>query len=83
MSEDQIAAIVDAFGGLLGVLKRADPQDRAEIYTRIGLEMTYRPGAGTVIAKVRSKIDRVPTWCPRGELNSLNPQLRARRMRIG
>ena len=69
MSEDQIATIVDAFGGLLGLLKRADPQDRAEIYTRIGLEMIYRPGTETVIAEVRSKIDRVPTWCPRGDLN--------------
>ena len=70
MTEDQIAAIVDAFGGLLGHLKRADQQDRAEIYTRIGLEMTYRPGTETVIAEVRSnEINRVPVWCPRGDLN--------------
>ena len=50
MSEEQLAAIVDAFGGLLGLLRRADQHDRAEIYTRIGLQMTYRPGTETVLA---------------------------------
>ena len=70
MSEEQIAAIVDALGGLLGLLRRADQPDRAEIYTRIGLQMTYRPGTETVLAEVRSKdIDRVPVMCPEGDLN--------------
>jgi hypothetical protein len=69
MSEEQLAAIVDAFGGLLGVLRRADQDDRAEIYTRIGLQMTYRPGTETVLAEVRSNdLDRVPVMCP--ELNT-------------
>ncbi|OJF10745.1 recombinase family protein [Couchioplanes caeruleus] len=68
MTEQQIAAIVEAFGGLLGLLRRAERQDRAEIYTRIGLQMIYRPGTETVLAEVRSKeIDRVPVWCPRGD----------------
>ena len=61
MTEGRVAAIVDAFGGLPGLLKRADQQNRAEISMRIGLEMTYRPGTETVAAEVRSKeIDRVP-----------------------
>jgi site-specific DNA recombinase len=55
MSEEQIATIVDAFGGLLALLRKADPLDRAEIYARIGLQMTYRPGTSTVLAEVRSK----------------------------
>jgi hypothetical protein len=56
----------DAFGGLSGLLKQADPHDRAAIYTRIGFELTYRPGTETVIAEVRSKeINPVPEWCPR------------------
>ena len=37
MSDEQIAAIVDALGGLLGLLRQADEHDRAEIDTRIGL----------------------------------------------
>jgi site-specific DNA recombinase len=69
MSEEQLAAIVDAFGGL-GLLRRADQHDRAEIYTRIGLQMTYRPGTETVLAEVRPKdLDRVPVMCPEPELN--------------
>jgi site-specific DNA recombinase len=61
MSEDQLAAIVDAFGGLLGLLRGADQYDRAEIYARIGLQMIYRPGTETVLAGIRSKeLDRVP-----------------------
>jgi site-specific DNA recombinase len=37
MSEDQIAEVVEAFGGLLGLLRQAEPHDHAEIHTRIGL----------------------------------------------
>jgi site-specific DNA recombinase len=70
MSGEQLAAIVDAFGGLLGLLRRADQHDRAEIYTRIGLQMQYRPGTGTVLAEIRSsEVDRVPVMCPEGDLN--------------
>jgi site-specific DNA recombinase len=70
MSEEQLAAVVDAFGGLLGLLRKAEQADRAEIYTRIGLQMTYRPGTETVLAEVRSNdLDRVPVMCPEGDLN--------------
>ena len=70
MSEDQIAEIVEALGGLLGLLKTADRRDRAEIYSRIGLRMTYRPDTETVLAEVVSNdLDCVPKWCPRGDLN--------------
>jgi hypothetical protein len=31
MTDDQIAAIVDAMGGLLALLRDADPRDKAEI----------------------------------------------------
>lgn len=70
MREERIAAIVEALGGLLGLLRRADTHDRAEIYSRIGLQMQYRPGTGTVLAEIRSTyIDRVPVMCPEGDLN--------------
>jgi hypothetical protein len=51
MSGEQIGAMVEALGGLLGLLRLAEPRDRAEIYSRLGLRMTYRPGT-------------VPVWCP-------------------
>lgn len=41
MSEDQIAEIVEALGGVPGLLKKADRRDRAEIYSRIGPRTTY------------------------------------------
>jgi site-specific DNA recombinase len=70
MSEERIAAIVEALGGLFGLLRRAEPQDRAEIYARIGLQTQYRPGTGSVLAEIRSTdIDRVPEMCPEGDLN--------------
>ena len=81
MSEEQIAAVVDAFGGLLGLLRQADGHDRAEIYTRIGLQMIYRPGTETVLAEVRSKdVDHVPEWCPRPNTRDIHTVIAAREL---
>jgi site-specific DNA recombinase len=67
MTEEQIAKIVEGLGGLLGLLHSAHPMDRAEIYARLGLRMTYRPGVETVVAEViSSTIDGVLDVCPRG-----------------
>jgi site-specific DNA recombinase len=65
LTEDQIAKIVEGLGGLLALLHNADPLDRTEIYARVGLQMTYRPGTETVIAEVISPaIDGVLDVCP-------------------
>jgi hypothetical protein len=70
MTEDQIRAIVDALGGLLGLLRLAEPRDRAEIYARVGLQMIYRPGTETVLAQVTSSaLDDVANVCPRIDTN--------------
>jgi site-specific DNA recombinase len=70
MTEDQIGKIVEGLGGLLGLLRDADPRDRAEVYARIGLRLTYQPGTKTVIAEVTAPaINRVDDMCPRGDLN--------------
>jgi hypothetical protein len=37
MAEDRISAIVDGLGGLIDVLRKADPRDMAELYSRIRL----------------------------------------------
>ena len=72
MSEDQIAEIVEALGGLMTLLKQADLRDRAEVYSRVGLRMTYRPGTETVLAEVvSSDLDGVPMRCPRGDTNQI------------
>jgi site-specific DNA recombinase len=43
MSADEITALVTALGDLLQVLKDADPADKAEVYSRLGLTLTYHP----------------------------------------
>jgi hypothetical protein len=66
MTADQLDAIADAFRDLLALLRDADPRDKAELYSRLGLRMTYRPGRETVIAEVVTPATRVFDWCPRG-----------------
>jgi len=60
MSRDQLTAIVSDLSGLLSVLRDADPADKAEIYTQLGLRglrLTYhpgeRPGEGTVRTEMK------------------------------
>ncbi len=60
MSKQEIATIVNALADLLGVLRDADPADKAEIYTRLGLKLTYQPGNRTVRAEAR--LDGSPHW---------------------
>jgi hypothetical protein len=68
MTADQLDAISDAFMDLFGLLRDADPGDKAELYSRLGLRLTYQPGPETVIAEVVTPAtDRVFDWCPRGE----------------
>lgn len=70
MSEKQISMIIQGLGGLLELLRQADPRDKAEIYSRLGLQLTYRPGSETLIAEVVSPaIDGVNNACRRGDLN--------------
>jgi hypothetical protein len=51
MSSQEIAAVVDTITGLMAVLHRAGPADKTEIYTALGLRLTYHPGPRTVTAR--------------------------------
>jgi hypothetical protein len=42
--------LVTALSDLLTVLRRADPADKAEIYTQLGLRLTYEPSGRIVRA---------------------------------
>ena len=53
MSRDEIVSVVTALSDLLTVLRRADPADKAEIYTQLGLRLTYHPSDRTVRAEAR------------------------------
>lgn len=43
LSRDQLAALVNGLGNLLDVLASAAPEDKAEVYRRLGLRLTYDP----------------------------------------
>ena len=53
MSRDEIKALIDALGGLLAVLRDADPADKAEVYRQLGLRLTYDHQTHTVLAETR------------------------------
>jgi len=43
LSRDQIRSLVEAIGSIRGVLARAEPADKAEVYKQLGLRLTYQP----------------------------------------
>jgi len=43
LSRDHLAALVNSLGNLLDVLASAAPEDKAEVYRRLGLQLTYDP----------------------------------------
>jgi hypothetical protein len=47
-------------------LKSADPADKAEIYRRIGLTLTYHPQEKRVAAEARPNSIMYVGACPRG-----------------
>ncbi len=53
MSKEQIRDIVDALGGLLNVLQRAEPEDKAEVYRQLGLTLTYDHETQKVLVESR------------------------------
>ena len=52
MSRDEIASIVSTLADVLAVLRDADPADKAEIYTQLGLRLTYQPSGRLVRTEV-------------------------------
>jgi site-specific DNA recombinase len=52
MSPEKIAAIVRNLADLIMVVRNADPADKAEVYTQLGLRLTYQPGEGTALTAV-------------------------------
>ena len=51
LSREQLAALVNGLGNLLDVLANAAPEDKAEVYARLGLRLTYDPARRVVIAE--------------------------------
>lgn len=45
LARDQLAGLVNGLADLLDVLAKAVPEDKAEVYARLGLRLTYDRGA--------------------------------------
>jgi site-specific DNA recombinase len=83
MTRDETARLVRSVGDLTAVVHQADSEDEAEIYRRLGLQLTYASGQQTVRVEIAPRPARTaqrqkPTvserpwgngWCPRGDLN--------------
>jgi site-specific DNA recombinase len=53
MSKEQSRDVVDALGGPLKVLQRAEPEDKAEVYRQLGLTLTYDHETQKVLAETQ------------------------------
>jgi site-specific DNA recombinase len=54
MNREEISSVVSALSDLLAVLRAADPADKADIYSQLGLRLTYQPGDDPAVrAEVR------------------------------
>ncbi len=57
MTQDQIAAIVVDLSDPFAVVRDADPDDKAEIHSRLGLKLTYRPQERLIRAEAHISAD--------------------------
>jgi site-specific DNA recombinase len=53
MSRDDIHTMVDTLGGLLNVLRHADPADKTEVYRELGVRLTYNHTEHTILAETQ------------------------------
>ena len=51
MSRDHIEAIVTTLGDVVATIREAHPEDKAQIYGRLGLQFTYHPGERLVVVE--------------------------------
>jgi site-specific DNA recombinase len=75
---DQLAALINGLGNLLDFLAKAAPEDKAEVYAKLGLRLTYDPSRRVVIAESDPWATR---QCRRSEANSAHPGVPDRAVR--
>jgi site-specific DNA recombinase len=70
MGEAEIKAIVDKLADISAVLRTADPEDKAEIFRKLGLRLTYHPQRHLVESQIEVAPALANRECPRGDLNT-------------
>jgi hypothetical protein len=66
MTQDEITALVAEVGVIMQALEEADPADKAEVYSRLGVTLTYHPSEKRVTAEARPASIMYVGACPRG-----------------
>ncbi|MCW2897619.1 MAG: Recombinase, partial [Actinomycetia bacterium] len=66
MTQEEITSLVTEVGGIMQALNEADPADKAEVYGRLGLTLTYHPSEKRVQAEARLVSIMYVGECPRG-----------------
>jgi hypothetical protein len=67
MTREGIAALVTALGDLVQVVTAADPADKAEVYSQLGLTLIYRPRKRLVEATVSPSLHTGKGFVSEGE----------------
>ncbi len=65
MTQEEITSFVTEVGGIMQALNEADPADKAEVYGRPGLTLTYHPSEKRVQAEARPASIMYVRECPR------------------
>ena len=68
MSAEEITRVVGSLRDLMSVLANAGPADKAQIYSQLGLALTYYPGSHMVRAESRP-LPMYVRKCPRSDSN--------------
>jgi len=74
MSRDEIASVVRALADLLTVVRTARPADKAQIYTGLGLRLTYQPSQRLVRTEVHLSPAHWQFESVRGGIEPVSPQ---------
>jgi hypothetical protein len=65
MTSDEITNLVTALGHRMQVLRDADPADKAEVYSQLGLTLTYHPEDRRMEVEMRPDLGVYVEKCPR------------------
>ena len=71
ITEKEITEMIPRLAEMIEVLKKADPADRNDLYTQMGLRLVYDPLDRVVAAEARP--NTYQSTCPRGDLNPHAP----------
>jgi len=66
MTEEEIMALVAEIEAIMEALKDADPADKADLYSRLQVTLTYHPNEKRVAAEARPAQVMYVGACPRG-----------------